>query len=281
MADFSEISAQIKIDIDKYFERTQPREFRTRLGASDIGKDCDRFLWYSFRWVWKDVVAGWHLRLFDLGTREEKQFTKWLRGAGFEVYDIDPETKKQYTITDACGHFGGSLDAWGHFPKSYGITKPVLFEYKTNKTGAAFNDLLKEGFKKQKPEHFGQCCVYGVKRELEHVVYLNENKNDSNIHAEVEELDFVKGNQLIARANNIVFSETPPAKISDDPTFWKCKFCSMNKTCHFEKPVLKNCRSCKNAMPVENAQWNCKIYGIIPKEFIAQGCGEHTAIVNA
>jgi hypothetical protein len=55
---------------------------RPHLGASQIGNDCNRALWYSFRWAVWPHFDGRTLRLFDRGQREEAVFVEELRRIG-------------------------------------------------------------------------------------------------------------------------------------------------------------------------------------------------------
>ena len=64
--------------------------FRDHLGASIIGKDCERALWYDFRWVTRRGFSGRMLRLFDTGKREEDRLVRDLRRTGATVLDADP-----------------------------------------------------------------------------------------------------------------------------------------------------------------------------------------------
>ena len=43
----------------------RPMTAFAHLGASIIGKDCERALWYDFRWVTRWAFTGRMLRLFD------------------------------------------------------------------------------------------------------------------------------------------------------------------------------------------------------------------------
>ena len=45
--------------------------FREHLGASVIGRECDRALWYEFRWITRAAQGGRMLRLFETGRLEE------------------------------------------------------------------------------------------------------------------------------------------------------------------------------------------------------------------
>jgi hypothetical protein len=274
-----QITDKIKLDIDAYC-LTYNDGHRSHLGASLIGHDCKRYLWYTFRWVKAETFDARMNRLFRRGHREEAQFIEMLRGASFKVWEYDESkppkddgTFPQFRISDCKGHFGGSMDGKLQFPENYGINGTFLCEFKTNGTGKAFNDLCSFGVKSAKEQHFAQQSVYGYKEGLTHSVYMNVNKNDDSLHIEFVELDHTLGKQLIQKAEQIIFSAKPPAKFSLNPTHFTCKFCSKNDICHEGKPAEKNCRSCSFAEPVENAEWKCHNFNaIIPKEYIANGC---------
>lgn len=84
---------------------------RTHLGASVIGGACDRAIWYGFRWATRVLHTGRLLRLFETGNLAEARFVANLRRIGVTVLDLDLETGRQWTLRDASGHFGGSMDA--------------------------------------------------------------------------------------------------------------------------------------------------------------------------
>lgn len=189
----------------------------------------------------------------------------------------------QYRISDVNEHFGGSLDGIAEFPPGWGIDEPVLLEFKTNGTGAGFKKLTENGMILEKKEHFAQTSTYGFKYKFRFCVYLNINKNDDSLHVEVVKLDWNLGQQMIAKAAQIIGSQTPPPKLSESPTFMDCRMCDMRDICHEGASIERNCRSCIHATPVEGAKWNCAIHspgnGPIPKEVIPQGCNDYKAIV--
>ena len=97
--------------IDQAIESDQDQApGRAHLGASIIGRECSRELWYTFRWVAKKLHQARILRLFSRGQNEEERFNEYLRQGGLTVWDTDPETGEQWRISDVHGHFGGSLD---------------------------------------------------------------------------------------------------------------------------------------------------------------------------
>ena len=282
------LAKRILEEIDEYCVRTYDGGPRSHLGASLIGRECKRYLWYVFRWCLHEKTTGRQQRLFNRGHREEARFIEWLEGIGFKVWfenrDEAPNEKgefPQYRISDVMGHFGGSLDGIAVLPERYGIAEPVLLEFKTNGTGAGFNKLADDGMPIAKPEHFAQTSTYGKKYNFRYCVYLNINKNDDSLHIEVVKLNHNLGEQMIMKAEQIIMSQTAPARLSDNPTFHKCGYCHMKEVCHKGAVVEVNCRSCAFARPVENAEWFCEVHnGNIPKDFIAKACPSYKAITQ-
>lgn len=282
------LAKRILEDIDEYCVRTYDGGHRSHLGASLIGRECKRYLWYVFRWCLHEKTTGRQQRLFNRGHREEARFIEWLEGIGFKVWfenrDEVPNEKgefPQYRISDVMGHFGGSLDGIAVLPERYGIAEPVLLEFKTNGTGAGFNKLADDGMPIAKPEHFAQTSTYGKKYNFRFVVYLNINKNDDSLHVEVVKLNHNLGEQMIMKAEQIITTQTPPARLSDNPTFHKCGYCAMKDICHKGAIPEVNCRSCAFARPVDNAEWFCEVHnGNIPKDFIAKACPSYKAITQ-
>ena len=74
--------------------------FRTHLGASLIGGECSRALWYGFRWATKPKFSGRILRLFNRGHLEEARFISLLLMIGCTVYQQD-EKGNQFRISGA------------------------------------------------------------------------------------------------------------------------------------------------------------------------------------
>ena len=282
------LAKRILEDIDEYCVRTYDGGHRSHLGASLIGRECKRYLWYVFRWCLHEKTTGRQQRLFNRGHREEARFVEWREGIGFKVWfenrDEAPNEKgeyPQYRISDVMGHFGGSLDGIAVLPERYGIEEPVLLEFKTNGTGAGFNKLAEDGMPIAKPEHFAQTSTYGKKYNFKYCVYLNINKNDDSLHVEVVKLNHNLGEQMIMKAEQIITTQKPPARLSDNPTFHKCGYCAMKDICHKGAVPEVNCRSCAFARPVENAEWFCEVHnGNIPKEYIPQACGNYKAITQ-
>lgn len=279
-SDREKLEELIETDLDSFCSSYYEQGHRNHLGASELGEECWRKLWYGFRWTKQEMFDGRMMRLFNVGHSAEPRFITYLKGIGFEVKEFD-EDGKQFRISGALGHYGGSLDGLAKPPAKYEISEDIIFlnEFKTNGTGATFDKVEKDGVAKAKPRHFYQMSQYGYYYKLKYGLYLIENKNDSSIIVKIVELDWNLGQQLEKKATDIINSKEAPNRISNNPSFFNCKFCNFSGICHEGEPVEINCRSCRHAKPVDNAEWFCYNYNMtIPQDFIAKGCSEHVAI---
>ena len=264
------IAERVKNQIDAYCQAAYHSGHRNHLGASLIGDECSRKLWYVFRWCFAEKHSGRMLRLFNRGHLEEARFIEWLQGA--EITLISTQSR----ISAVDGHFGGSMD--GVATASF-HDKPFLLEFKTSGTGYTFENLMKNGVKVAKPQHYAQICTYGLDR-FTHCLYLSINKNTDDLYIEWVELDPTVGLELQHKANDIIYSPAPPVRISKNPTFYKCRMCEANALCHQGEPAVVNCRSCRFAKPVEKAQWHCARWNaVIDSEFIKTGCSQWESIL--
>lgn len=251
--------------IDYQLEISQGKGFRTHLGASLIGRECARQLWYVFRWAKQVRHKARILRLFDRGNLEEDRFTLWLRKSGTHVLthnldDVDPETGKprQFRVEDYNGHFGGSLDALlfdsPDFPGDW-----VLGEFKTH-NDKSFKKLVKEGVRKAKFEHFVQMQIYMHKKGLKAAIYFAVNKNDDDLYTEVVYHEKEVAERYLDRAGKIIQATHPPEKINESPAWYICQWCDYKDVCHHGEPMRVSCRTCEHVRPVENAGWLCTRY---------------------
>lgn len=260
--------------IVKWYEKTADQEFRPHLGCSEIGKECNRALWFSFRWATKKNFEGRILRLFGTGHREEPRFIQELRGIGVEIHDRDPETKQQIRFVGYKGHLAGSCDGIGKgFPE--GPKSWAIVEFKTH-GDKSFTELQKNGVEKAKYEHFIQMQMYMGFAELDRALYLAVNKNTDELHSEWIHFDAALFERFNERAQMIIESGEPLEGISKEAAFYKCKFCDHSDVCHTDKVAVKSCRSCVHSTPIDDGQWSCAHQGRnIPFAEQLTGCRAH------
>lgn len=320
----------ILAQIDEHQEASQDDGRRRHLGGSLIGRECNRELWYSFRWATRIAHKARLLRLFNRGHKEEFRFVEYLRGIGIEVRDysqrlmyhdgsdcytcidwddtsehvwaecVDVSTDQahieratarnegptQWRVTDVDGHFGGSLDgiAYGFAEQEIapGVfiapSDPILLEFKTHGQ-KSFDKLCADGLLKAKPEHFAQMQVYMSRRGIRAALYMAVNKNTDDLKLFwVIALPSYAVNML-SKARDVIVSPVPPPRLSNSPTWFKCRFCDHRGVCHLGNALEKNCRTCAMSKPIEDGNWYCAHWqSVIPSEAQKDGCDHYAAI---
>lgn len=249
--------------------------FRSHLGASVIGKECERELWYSFRWCTRSTFSGRMLRLFETGRREEERFIEELRRIGVEVHDRDSETGRQFSFSDFGGHIAGSIDG-----AALGIIEAPatwhLLEFKTYNS-KRFELLKKHGVKAASLEHYAQMVIYMYMDYLgfTRAFYLAVCKDTDELYGERIHADPAYAALLKGKARRIIAAATPLARISEDPGWWRCKCCDHRATCHEGQPAEVNCRTCLHSTPVEGG-WRCQKHNqMLTKAEQERGCSDH------
>ena len=255
--------------IYKYYKDKRKNDHRPHLGGSQIGNECSRALWYQFRHAWSPSFDGRMRRLFETGDREEDRIVSNLRGVGVTVWERDPETGKQVRFTECGGHFALSLDGVGlGFSES---KKPHTLEFKTM-SEKNFKAMKNLGCQKSKPVYWAQCQIGMHLAELDRCYFFCVNKNTDEIYGERIKLDKTEAKGLVDKANKIVFADTPPDRLSEDPSFWQCKWCSYWAVCHGCKIPEVSCRTCSHVTPEQDGSWSCA------KGKPVETCSEHLFI---
>lgn len=277
MADIEQYTDLVTAAIYEQYKKSGDAEkARPYLGASAIGGECKRALWYSFRWASKEDFDGRMYRLFQSGHLAEPRFIADLRAIGATVWDCDPATGKQFGASHFGGHMRGHCDGVAKGIPGGG-NKPHLLEFKTH-SAKSFADLKKKGMQAAKPQHWAQCQWYMGKMNLDRALYLAVNKDTDELYSERIEFDQVEYEKILAKAESIIFAAEPPPKISDDPKFFICNWCSHNAVCHGNRTPALSCRTCVHSTPERegDGRWSCAKHGPeIPLHAQRTGCGHH------
>ena len=249
--------------IEAYWkQRGSSEPQRNYLGASSIGKDCARSLWYEFRKCVKPEFSGRLYRLFDRGHKEEFRFVEELRGIGCEVHEFDADGN-QFEVIACDGHFKGHTDgaALGvpEAPKTW-----HLLEMKTS-SASQFKKVEKEGCEIAKPQHYAQMQVYMHLTGLKRALYMVVNKDTDELYTERLRYDSKRAQSYIDKAQSIINTSTPPARVSEREDSWACKFCDAKALCHgtgeTAVPVAQiHCRNCAHSTPIEDGKWKCDLF---------------------
>lgn len=252
--------------------------FRPHLGASEIGGDCARANWYSFRWAARRITDGRMLRLVQRGNLEEPVIANDLRAIGITVHTHTP-TGAQYEYSAFGGHFAGHMDGAATGVPGLPEGSWCVLEFKTANEKRQ-KKLHADGVRKAKPEHYGQMQIYMGGMGLPNALYLSICKNDDDIYEEIVPFDQAEFDRLMERAKAIISSDQPPPRISNNPSWWQCKFCDYQTVCHGDKRPEVTCRSCAHSTPELAGGWSCARHAIaeVPVDAQRSGCTEHRYI---
>ncbi len=227
------------------------QELRPYLGMSQLGHPCERFLWYTFRWCYKDQIPARVMRLFDRGHREEPSMIKALDSIGIKVFD------EQEEMISVHGHVKGHSDG-----KALGVIEAPktihLAEFKTMNE-KAFKEVSKEGVKESKPVYYTQTQLYMDQLKLTRALFMAVNKNTDAYYIERIYYDKEHAKEYFSRAEGIILSEIPPPK-KFERTWYECKWCSANEICHGVGELEKNCRTCSFVDIYPGGIWSCNQY---------------------
>lgn len=272
--EFSDVSKLSEI-IDYAWEGKSLNEKpRAYLGASIIGHPCERYLWLTFRWAYRERLNGQTERLLETGRREEKVAVENLQFVGVNI---------KYTGENQCmisypenrhiqAHPDGIiLSGVPEAPKAIHI-----WEHKTM-NNANFRDLLKKGVKEAKPMHYAQMQVemYGYKN-CDRALYQVLNKDTSEIYT--VRLRYAQSDALgyLNRAAEIIDRDDAPPKASEK--WQECKMCSFRGLCHGNTSPCVNCRTCVYFSATKDGKCWCALKGKetpIPLSVQYTGCDAH------
>lgn len=218
----------------------EPR--RGYLGASLIGEQCARKIWYAIN---QDTLS--HklkpysfetLAAFDDGHRTEQLVIDRLRMVeGIELFDKD-EGGKQFGFSHLGGKLRGHVDGIIKGLKQAPSAVHVL-EVKCS-ADKKFNEFCsiraahgeKKTLKKWNEQYFVQAQLYMHFMQIDRhylVCALAGGRDMQSCRTEYEPEVALK---YIDRAEKILDSRTEPPRISDKPDFWQCRFCNYAEHCH-------------------------------------------------
>jgi hypothetical protein len=263
---------------------------RPHMGCSQLGHPCDRWLWLSFRWAVVEQFPGRVLRLFRRGQLEEKTLVSDLRAAGVSIHSTEGA---QSRVNLGC-HISGSIDGIIEYGVPEAPQKRHIVEFKTHSL-KSFEDVLKNGVEKSKPQHYTQMQLYmygtimagggGATPGIDRALYVAICKDDDRIYTERVRFDQDHAVKALQRGKRIVLADEMPPPISTNPSWYQCKFCAAHEFCHKTKLTKQvNCRTCAWSTADENGNWICERLrwqsydyndAIIPTEFQRTGCEHH------
>jgi hypothetical protein len=258
--------------IDEFHRKTSDTQ-RAHMGCSILGHQCERYLWYMFRWTFKENFPGRIRRLFRRGHNEEQTIVSDLRKIGIDIRDVGNNQAR----VEFGGHVSGSIDGVIKSGVPGHETEQFIAEFKTHNQ-KSFDGVSRQGVQKSKPGHYAQMQVYMLGKEIHKSLYIAINKNNDEMYSEIVEFDKEYAERLLRKGEWISLADEAPPRISKDPTWFACKFCPAKHICHGGKPTKQiNCRTCAHSEPKPNGTWTCNRHHAdnIPEDFQHKGCDDH------
>lgn len=257
--------------------RGSESKFRSHQGASGIGVDCARQIQLRWKWVKEAQFDERILRLFNRGHLEEARFLAMLMCVPGVKLWYETDEGGQFKFADYGGHYGSALDgiAMGIPDLPEGV--PCYTEFKTSGS-KGFAQLKAKGCQECKHEHYvqmNQCMKY---YKLPYSLYMVVNKDTDELYAEIIAYDEENARTYSERAKNIIFTVDPQPRISNQATFWKCKFCDEKGVCHGKEAPEINCRTCTHWSAKPEGGYHCA-HGMTDivndKTACFEGCEKH------
>lgn len=258
-------------------ERGNSEPERAYLGASIIGGPCERALWYGFRWAEVRKFDGRLYRLFERGRNEEATIVQELRGIGCEVSDTDPHGD-QWGFIDIGGHFRGHMDGAVR-GTPYAKKTWAVMEAKTHSL-KMFKELVDKGVKVSHPTHWHQMNIYMGQFGMDRALYYAVCKDDDRIHTEWLHFDQAEYDKMMARAERVIKAAEPPLRLSEDASWYQCKWCDFHPLCHGIEAPRAHCRTCAHVtVQMDGGHWQCDKHSyVLPLSAQRVGCGQHRYI---
>lgn len=263
---------------------------RPYLGMSEIGRSCDRALWYGFRWCSSKAFDAATLRRFDDGHRTEDLEADRLRLVdGVELLTIDPRTGRQFGFADHGGHFRGHMDGsirgLLQAPKTWHVWEAKATDDK--KQAALLKAKQEHGEKAAlaawDPVYHAQAVLYmhysGMNR---HYLTCASAGGRRTVSCRTN-ADAKRAKELKARALRVIQADAPLARVSDRPDWYECKWCSHHAICHGDQLPEISCRTCVHATPEldGDGRWSCARFGCdlsVKTQRHGDQCPEHRYI---
>lgn len=265
---------------DRALEQSQERKRRGHLGMSQIGGECERAIWYSFRWASQPNFDAVTLKRFADGHASEAVAVDRLRAVpGIELYDVD-EAGRQFKFEDFGGHLSGSCDgaALGlvQAPKTWHILEIKASEKWQDLDKARKKVGEKHALREWNATYYAQAVLYMHYAGLDRHYLVCVSPGARRWTAVRTDADPAHAEVLRAKAEGIIFNDRAPARIGG-PDFWQCRFCDFAEVCHGTRPIAeRNCRTCLSVSAERDGEWRCTKFGhALSKSDQEAGCGEH------
>lgn len=210
------------------------RQPRRRLGLSQAGHECPRYLWYRHHGHAGDQPSGRVLRLFELGDAVENLIIGDLSMAGCLVYHQQRQVVFTQDGVRLEGHIDGIVRGLVEAPET-----PHLFEAKSS-SDKRFRELLKLGSYEEWDEKYSfQVQAYMLGLNLTRAAVFVYNKNTSELYFERIRLRKEEIFKKLQHVFDVITGELPD-RMCQREDFYKAKFCSFRNVCFGDRAPVSD-----------------------------------------
>ena len=274
--DYPITQEMVRLNAESYQESEEKRHY---LGMSEIGHECERKSWLSFRSTEKANFPPKTILKFEDGHRSEDITAERLkRIPSVELLTLDPATNEQWTYRCYGGHFKGHSDGVIIIDQGGEIPHTAVWEHKCTeqKYFNRLNKLITTGVDNPLEEwnysYYAQAQLYmgysGIHSHLM-TVATSGSREYLEVWTKYDDDDFA---ELFAKAGRIIESQKAPEKIRDAPVY-PCNACHHQELCHGQMVPKPSCKNCLyGSACISSGKWVCGRGGACPDIFV---CGKH------
>lgn len=221
-------------------EKNQRKESRNYVGASGIGKECARQIWYNYKGFSSKPIPSSGLFNIEDGYRTEELTANRLKMVdGIELV-THRKNGEQFGFSDLNNKFKGHCDGFIRgliqAPKTEHVWECKSSGHKAfsafKKAKEKFGD--KNALKEWNYTYYVQAQLYmhyfGMSRHYT-TVALSGGRDYLSCRTEYKESIALK---YIERAKGIINAVEPPKRIREEPDYYICKMCNFKEICHNE-----------------------------------------------
>lgn len=195
-----------------------PRDY---IGASIIGSDCLRQIWYEYRAIQGEPHEHRHWRKMQIGKNLESIILQWLCDANVNV-----KTNNSKFVDSELNYFCGNVDAV--LPELDAVIDIKIIK------SSSFREFISKGLRRWSRIYYAQLQAYMGMGGYSFAYLLAMNKDTAELHDERIEFDPMFYKLLKHRAEMIHASKVEPPKAYSNPSWWLCKMCKFRRICHEE-----------------------------------------------
>lgn len=205
-------------------EHEEPRRY---IGASSIGKECNRAIWYGLHNIQGKAISSQLRTTFKIGKILENMILDDVDLLGFDLERPEEINNYLFCRNEDLQIFQGHMDAILYLNRN----NPVVLEVKTCKN-SSFNSFKDKGLRGWSETYFAQLQSYMGMAGITSSCLLALNKDTSEYHHEWVDYDEHYYKELVVKAHNIFVAKEAPERINKSPLYWVCAACRFKEACH-------------------------------------------------